>query len=204
MVLSVLAMHDYDPSIFDIRNFRHPDSEFDNHETLINNILLNCAELTVIYSNPEVFKEAVLFWSCAHINEWDRLVATLELKYNIIDNTSRRIMETISTANTSSSDTREKGTSTSSSSGTNYVYGFNGTNEAEKDKTIVSETRQPNLQNVGEFSSNRTQQKETEMSGKVGVQSFQSIIEKERELDKFCLIDYIVDQFKQRFCVMVY
>lgn len=40
--------------------------------------------------------------------------------------------------------------------------------------------------------------------GNIGVTSTQSLIQEERELDKFSTIDYIIDDFRFNFCLLVY
>ena len=42
------------------------------------------------------------------------------------------------------------------------------------------------------------------MHGNIGVTTTQQMIEQEREIDKFNIYDYIIQEFKQRFCVLVY
>lgn len=47
-------------------------------------------------------------------------------------------------------------------------------------------------------------ERESHMHGNIGVTTTQQMIEQEREVDKFNIYDYIIQEFKQRFCLMVY
>lgn len=154
--ISVLGMYAYDNTLFD--NLRLP-SEFTttDRETLINNLLLECAELEVVYSNFEFFKAAIGFWSAARLRVWEKLNATLHFDYNPIWNkdgvitetrTKEHAEETSGTAASTKQAAAAKETSGSESklmSGSNdsttttAVAGFNSSNFVNKDKTVTDQ-----------------------------------------------------------------
>lgn len=47
-------------------------------------------------------------------------------------------------------------------------------------------------------------ERDSHIHGNIGVTTTQQMIEQEREVDKFNIYDYIIQEFKQRFCLMVY
>lgn len=80
--LSILGLYNYDNSIFD--NFNIP-TQCDKN-TLINNLLYECAELEILYSNPSFMKDIIGYWSNKQIITWQSLADTFELEYNPIWN----------------------------------------------------------------------------------------------------------------------
>ena len=52
--LSVLGLYNYDESIFD--NMALPVTDHLVKDTLIQNILVECSELEIVYPDPDIFK----------------------------------------------------------------------------------------------------------------------------------------------------
>lgn len=99
MLLSIMGMYDYDPSIFDGMNIPTYTDEDGvvhviNKNTVIDNICLNCAELEVVYSSPETMKLAISVWSAANQESWRKLMETQFIKYNPIWNVDAYEKET--------------------------------------------------------------------------------------------------------------
>lgn len=91
MWLSIQGIYEYDPSVFD--GFDSPSYTDANNVThtlnrddVINNILLQCAELEVIYPSPSMMKFAISVWSASNQDAWDKLYASQLVKYNPIWN----------------------------------------------------------------------------------------------------------------------
>jgi hypothetical protein len=42
------------------------------------------------------------------------------------------------------------------------------------------------------------------MHGSIGVITPQQMIEQERRVSEFNIVDYIIDSFKKRFCILIY
>ncbi len=87
MWLSIQGIYEFDPTVFD--GFESPTYTDEdntihtlNREDVINNILLQCAELEVIYPSPSMMKFAIGVWSASNIHSWDKLYETMWLKYN--------------------------------------------------------------------------------------------------------------------------
>ena len=100
VMITPLTLYNLDNTIFDgivLPEYHFPRSiEYDdlflkegwslNRETLINNLLLETAELNTLYTNPEFFKFAVTQWSHKEFPVWQSLYETLFYKYNPIWN----------------------------------------------------------------------------------------------------------------------
>lgn len=81
-LLSIVAMTEYDPSIWD--NF-HVPAPLDE-ETARDKILLECGELELLYSDPTLLKYMITNWAMTESHIWQKLADTLDLDYNPIYN----------------------------------------------------------------------------------------------------------------------
>lgn len=84
---SIQGMYEYDPTVFD--GFDAPSYTDSsnvvhtlNRDNVINNILLQCAELEVVYPSIQIMKFAIGVWSASNQEAWDKLYATQLVKYN--------------------------------------------------------------------------------------------------------------------------
>jgi len=91
MWLSILGMYEFDPTIFD--GFESPTYTDENNtihtlnrDDVINNILLHCAELEVVYPSATMMKLAIGVWSASNLDSWNKLYASQLVKYNPIWN----------------------------------------------------------------------------------------------------------------------
>lgn len=237
MWLSIQGMYEYDPTIFNGLNL--PTYTDDNQvvhsidrEALLNNILLECAELEVIYPKIETMRIAIAAWSVANQNKWQKLLATEYINYNPIWNVDADIIETeqrdISrvgsgsnnrTVNLADNETVNLSDNESVNlTDTESVKGFNSDTWAESKKNVKSgtdnttRTGTDNITHTGTdniaLSDNETVDDDVtrtqRRTGNIGVTSTQDLIEKERNIAEFSIINYITLSFKERFCLLVY
>ena len=80
--LTLMGMYRTRPDIFDLM---HLPATLDR-DMMINGIILECAELEVLYSNPDFFKLAVENWSARELESWEWLLSTQNYDYNPIWN----------------------------------------------------------------------------------------------------------------------
>ena len=99
MWLSIMGMYEYDNSVFD--GFDAPSYIDDNNvvhtlnrDDVINNILLQCAELELVYPSIEMMKFAIGVWSASNSRTWDKLYKSMFLEYNPIWNVDATETET--------------------------------------------------------------------------------------------------------------
>lgn len=312
--LSVMGLYSYDNTVFDALHL--PTALETSRECIEGNILVECAELETLFSNPEIFKKILDIWSYKQCPIWEKLYNTTQLVYNPIWNVDGTITETIeieragehkdnetrtgehkdnetrtgqnsSTSTSGNTETRALGTtdtetrdlkstlkesrdleqSTNTTKNTDQtnqtshaVFAYNSGDESPEsvdhtnghtmEDTESSSTDEGTVSNngtdtgtvkkigsdtgtvkndgnsstsgteSGETNRNGTESGETNRNGtesstekhtdttvrqgNVGVTTTQSMIREEREVDLFNIVDVIVNDFKNRFCLLVY
>jgi hypothetical protein len=84
-LLSILALYNYDNTVFD--NFVIPIGI--DKEDVTNNLLMELAEFEVIYANPDMMKSAIGFWSKKELSVWQKLYNTTMFDYKPLENLYR-------------------------------------------------------------------------------------------------------------------
>lgn len=83
--MSPLALYNYDNTIFD--NFHIPSGI--TSSALIEMLLIETADLSTCFPNPDLFKSILDKWSSRKLPIWTRLYATTQLNYDPISNYDR-------------------------------------------------------------------------------------------------------------------
>lgn len=200
--MSVLGLYQWDNTLFSLLSL----PEGLNKDTLVDLILSECSDLEILYPNPEVLKGLIGVWSATEQYTWGKLYATMQLQYNPIDNYDRT--ETRTLASQAAGNSTEGGTDTvtGNSTNTNQVKAFdtaaNTFTDREKDTVNNSGSTTYGHTNNNAYSKNDTEN--IRAYGNIGVTTTQQMIEQERDTAKFNIFQVILDEFKQRFCVLVY
>lgn len=86
--MSLLGLYKADNTI--LNSMELPDG-FDSgdQEIIINNLLMECAELEVLYTDPVFMKWAVQMWSRKEVPTWQRIYNASLLEYDPIENYNR-------------------------------------------------------------------------------------------------------------------
>lgn len=197
MWLSIMGMYEYDDSIFDgldVPTYTDPDNvvHIVDKTKVIQSILLNCAELELLYSNIDTMKIAIGVWSASEQDTWRKMYATQMLEYNPLWNVDALVERTERVAG---SDNR---TTTPSTTNEHSVQGYNSTQWASSDKDVLSGTVTDNS------TDDHTTTYREERTGNIGVTSSMQLIAAERDVADFSIIRFITESFKKRFCIMVY
>ncbi len=208
--VSYLGLYNYDSTIFD--DFALPNSVASRKAEFVDEILSELGQLEALYPNAEVFKRILKAWSNTRLTEWQRVETALTAEYNPIHNFDRN--EDYSDTNTE----KETGKSNSTSSTESNA---NGTNEnTESETAFNTESFKNRTKNAGTDTasstasatneSNNTVTRETKVQhtahlyGNIGVTTSQQMINEELAMRRGDLESYIIDDFKHRFCLMVY
>lgn len=186
--LSIVTLNNYDETIWDGLQVPTVDTYKDGLHTLnsvdkdlvISSIIMECADLQLIYPDLEYMKSMIGWWSAAEMPVWTKLYKTTILEYNPIWNVDADIVET------------DTGSGTNGGSNTESVKGYNSSSWADHTKDDSS----------GNWSDSRT--RTTRRTGNIGVTATQELIQKERDIADFNIYKYITDSFKKRFCILVY
>lgn len=189
--ISLAALYNWDQTIFD--NLALPQNV--SKEVVVYNTLYETQELECTIPDPDRLKEAIGNWSSTMLYSWTKLQATLNLDYDPIANYDRTETETISHEETGS-DTSSGGDTTNG-----YTAGFNdaGTYANVPASKTVS-TLGSTVSSERDFTDSRTMR----ARGNIGVTTTQEMITQEREVAQFNLINHIVNDIKNQFCLLVY
>ena len=190
--MSILGLYFQDPDLFS--GMVYPD-ELDR-DVLIDSILSECAELEIIYPDPEYMKNLITLWSKKELYNWRKLYDTTQFVYNPIWNVDGIVTET----ETRNLQNKYQQTENADNKNVNAKTGYNSGafEDAEQD------TGRTDIERGGESADTGSVTRETKRGGNIGVTMTQQMIEAEREVDKFNIYDFIVDSFKRRFCILVY
>lgn len=209
MALSIVGMYNHDPGVFD--GFNLPEGM--EKDACITEILIQCAELELIYQDWDFMKMAITNWSIVNQSVWQKLYDTTQFEYNPIWNVDGTVTET-ETRNLAGTDSGTLTRTTSGSSQTSGtlehdVMGYNvasGYQHESKDTQSGSSSDSGSMSDSDSRSRTDTGTitRETTRGGNIGVTMTQQMIEAERQVDLFNMYDQIVKDFKRRFCVLVY
>ena len=83
--LSIWGMYQYNKTLFD----RMEIPRQLNKEILVDNILLECNELQILYTDWNFLETAITAWSKKSNVSWQKIADTLDLEYNPIENYDR-------------------------------------------------------------------------------------------------------------------
>lgn len=179
-MLTTLGLYQYDPTLFDSMSL----PEGVSREIIVDNILMECAELETLLPDPAILKGAIRRWSAACLPTWQHLYDTTQYEYNPIWNKDGTVRET---------ETRDLA-GTGDTTTNNSVAAFNSSMlEPQAEAITNAETT-----DTGTITRERTEQ------GNIGITSTQQLIKEEREIAEFNIYFYIAESFKQRFCLLVY
>ena len=127
--VTIMGLYNYDPTLF--ANMEFPTGfTTQDADNLINSIIMETAELEVLYNSPVFMKSIIGVWSKKELPTWNRIYAAARAEYNPIENYDRQ--ETSS--DTSTASRQHSGTDTTTNTGTDTV-----TNSG-KDTTQLSGT----------------------------------------------------------------
>ena len=174
--ISILGLQYWDPDILQPMISRLPAGL--DPVTLSGELFAQCAEYEILYPDPETFKTILRYWAEGQQAVWFRMAKALEAEYNITENYDRSEEWT--------------DTGSSSGSGSQFYKGY------PADSDLVKQAANDNTGSAESHHSGR-------VHGNIGVRSAQELVEQEIELAaKANLQQLIIDDFKRRFCLLVY
>ena len=88
--LSIMGLYNYDDTLFD--GLQVPSGI--EKQDIIDEILMQCAELEVLYPIPSIMKRAIEIWSNSNQIKWQKLYDTMTIEYNPIWNVDANITDT--------------------------------------------------------------------------------------------------------------
>lgn len=200
-LLTVMGLYDYDNTIFN--NMYLPSGV--NRENMIQHILLESAELECIYPVPSFFKSALSLWSSTRAMSWDRFYQASLLEYNPIENYDRQETETTTGSRAHSGKDTTAVSGTSQSTGTSKVAGFDSAVMVDHDSTTGSASNSGTSELTHGEQIADSGSRTSRIHGNIGVTTSQQMLEQELAIsEKINFYDMVAEEFKKRFCILVY
>ena len=178
--MSLWGLYQVDPTILD--GLIVPTGM--DGDNVKDNLLLETESMEILYPNTLFLKMAITVWAAERKEVWDKLYATTVLQYNPIENYDRN--EEVESS--SSAD------STGGNTVTGSAMAYNSDQFADVSKSVSSGTNK----------TSGTGKVKGRVHGNIGVTTTQQMIEQERRSVEFCMTEYIINDFIDRFCVGVY
>ena len=183
--MSLLGLYNWDSTILD--GLVVPAGV--DRQTVINNLLRECAELEVLYPQPEAMKFFISEWAKERLPVWNRLEATLHYEYDPISNYDRK-----------EEWEDESSGSTSGTTSGNIERRTAGYNSAESNVPESSDITGENVNSSASGKNKRTGR----AYGNIGITTTQQMIEEERRVSEFDMDHVIIQEFKNTFCLLIY
>lgn len=202
--LSILGLYEWSENIFD--NLELPDGL--DRDVVISEIVTECADFCLLYPDYDFMKMLIGVWSKKEKRVWEDLLRSESFEYNPIENYDRyeqitREVEGESTASGTSSNT-SSGNGSSTATGAQTAYNSNEFADTGKTTSTSTTSGTDSGTTSNESTSNGTETVNAHLHGNIGVTTAQQMIAGYREISDFCTVDFIVQSFKDRFCIQVY
>lgn len=204
VLISLMSLYHWDEHILD--DLQIPTGLA--REPLIAEMLAQLAELNLIITDPAILKEVIKHWSATKIDIWQHLFDTTQYEYNPIWNKDGTYTETETrdlTYKTDGTETRDL-TGRLDLTDNARTSAFNSNTMQPTDQLIrdqdTAEGGTVDIDQTNKDSGTVTRVREEH--GNIGVTTTQQMIKEEREIADFSLYQLIIDDFKERFCIMVY
>lgn len=185
--LSILGLWQWDNTILD--SMVLPAGI--NRDILVPDLLAECAEFEIIYPEPTTFRTVLLSWSNHRAPIWERLVNVSKLEYNPIENYDRIEEWTDTGTGTQNDNGNQKG----------YQGGYNPSSPG----TAPEMVQQEQIETTNGNTSSGQSTHKGRVHGNIGVTTTQQMMEQEMNIsDKLDVYQYIIQDFKRRFCIPLY
>ena len=205
--LSVLGLYQWNHNIF--ADMALPEGV--DGEILTWKILEDCAELEVLYSDPDYMRASIYNWSSAMLPSWTKINEALIAEYNPIWNKDGTITDTMVYGQHEMQYGEDKVTGVTGArdqTNTHSVSGFNEStfqNANQDHATSVQATDTSTRTQHSDISKTHTDTRTTVEQGNIGVTESSAMVRHEVELRQdFNIYNIITRDFKKHYCLMIY
>lgn len=228
-LLSILGLYHMDETIFD--SMQLPAGL--DKDPVIDGIIQDCMELEILYPDPDAMKTMIRIWSEREMPTWTRVYNAELATYDPIENYNRRQTDTreiehsgadVTVGQNTESSSGELGTTTTETGQVTennlhkYAAFDSGTlmdqtkdertgssSNSQSEQSASTQTSTENTRHTLTHGENVGETFTSYIHGNIGVTTSQQMLESELELaPKINTINYIVNSFKMRFCILVY
>ena len=223
--ISFLGLLNWDPDLFSLMSWPDAflgDSPALNKDAFLQELLAQTAELEVLYTSPNFMKNMIGIWSKTRLPIWNALYETTTYEYNPIENYDRT--ETGQDVDTHSGTDRHTNTLTREGTDTttdtphmeHFIAAYNSAAAGDNDGLVKSNRDDGENVSEIEYDSSDTnngsvthghkivQDHALNVHGNIGVVTSQEMIRQQREVVEFNMYDRMINDFRMRFCVLVY
>lgn len=220
MTLSLMGLYNYDPTIFE--NMTLPTGV--SKDTLVDNLLVECAEFEILYPDADFMKTFIGKWSDSRIDSWTKLNDYFNIVLNPTneyDFERKRTPNLTKTKSGTETDTQNGQISDSGNNDrtadlteTDSVSAYNSSTFENRSKTTTSGTDKyaigntrtfTNLANVKSFANRQDSETGTDTITEKGHRSdLAKLIESAIALSVHNIYELIIEEFKARFCLLIY
>ena len=185
---------------------------------------MDTAEMEILYPDASFLKLAIGAWSKKQVPIWTELYNSTQYEYNPIWNVDGTVVEERDLAGTDyrTDDHTTERTHDDTLTTDNDVYGYNSATAAPESKVTadhdgtitdahtgtITDAHTGTITDTDTGTINHdttdTGSITTTRQGNIGVTSTQSLIKEQRDVVQFNIMDYIINDFKNRFCLLVY
>ena len=232
--LDLLGIYQFDNSVLDLLELPKDEdgNEVIDRDTLKDNLLMDTAEMEILYPDASFLKLAIGSWSKKQVPIWTELYNSTQFEYNPIWNVDGTVIEERDLAGTdyrtddhtterthddsmerTHDDTMER-THDDTITADSSTYGYNSSTAAPTDTVetghegTITDAHTGTITDTDTGTINHdttdTGSITTTRQGNIGVTSTQSLIKEQRDVVQFNIMDYIINDFKNRFCLLVY
>ena len=191
--ISILGLYNLNDTLFD--DLVIPENM--DSDLLINNLVTELAELELIYSDFNFMKFMIGVWSRKELPTWERVYKASVKEYDPIENYDR-IEEWNDTV-----DSNSAGNTSLNGNGTvqHDVAGLNSSSMVTATKDTTTEHNTGFTSDNSSSSGSHTGR----VHGNIGVTTSQQMLQSELDIaPKLNAYDFIINSFKNRFCLQVY
>lgn len=199
--LSLWGLYQMDDTILD--ELQLPEGV--DETTLKSNLLIDCAELEVLYPEPAFLKMLIGVWSLKELPTWERMNKAITTEYNPLENYDR-IEEWDNTGNRStSSTTHASSTGQGTTTDEHFVNAFNENSQVKQSTDTGASQSNNSVDSQGSGRENTSETRTGRAHGNIGVTTSQQMLEAELNVSvKTNIYNIIINSFKARFCLLVY
>lgn len=163
-------------------------SELDK-DIFVNNLIMESAELEVLYTDFDFLQQAITYWSASRLATWEKLQRVLYAEYDPLINVSTDEVRDI---------TQDRDLTTKNDgSNTLNTAAWNDSDVVEREEQVVDNT----TKNTGQV----TTSEHYHMEGDGPRETKQDTMVKEIRMRlEYDMYRIIIQDFKRRFCLLVY
>lgn len=202
--LSILGLYEWNEEIFD--NLVLPEGI--DRDILIPEIVTQCSDFCLLYPNYDFMKMLIGVWSQKEQTIWANMLRSEQFEYNPIENYDRHeeITREVSgeSESSGSSTTSNQGTTGNTTTGASTAYDSISFQDTGKTTSSGTGSSSGTATDTGTSASSGSETVESHVHGNIGVTTAQQMIQGFRDVSNFCTYDFIVESFKNRFCIQVY